>query len=277
MDRTIFITGASRGIGRGTALYLAKKGWNVAFTWQSREAEAMETQAEIRALGVKCECRQMNVTDLESIPALYKDVLDTMGPIHAVLCNAARDRRISILNITPDDLRDASACLYEGQMMVAAEAAKAMVRGGIAGSIVFTSSIHGQMPSTTDFLYGGMKAALERSVKSLALELSPYRIRVNCVAPGAINVRGTDDTTLKYPYAGMVPLGRRGEPEDIASAVGFLVSDEAGYITGQTITVDGGFALPGLPEGWAQAYPVHTDFVQKAYQKMMNEEDENHV
>lgn len=108
-----------------------------------------------------------------------------------------------------------------------------MVKSGIHGGILFITSIHGQMITTNDFLYGGMKAAIERSCKSLALELSPYRIRVNCIAPGAINVRHQDDAQRKYPYFTMVPLGRWGVEADIGRAAAFLLSDEADYITGR--------------------------------------------
>ena len=152
-----------------------------------------------------------------------------------------------------------------------------MVRDRVPGSLLFITSIHGQMATTSDFLYGGMKAALERSCRSLALELSPYRIRVNCIAPGAVNVRGVPDSALKYPYSDIVPLGRRGTEEDIAQAAAFLLSEEASYITGETLRVDGGMALPGVPEGWADPHPVDTEFVRMGYERMMHsEEEKNH-
>ena len=164
--------------------------------------------------------------------------------------------------------------LYSAQMLLAGAAARHMVKSGIHGGILFITSIHGQMITTNDFLYGGMKAAIERSCKSLALELSPYRIRVNCIAPGAINVRHQDDAQHKYPYFTMVPLGRWGVEADIGRAAAFLLSDEADYITGETLRVDGGFALPGVPEGWAEPHPVDTRFVQAAYEQMLKNEEE---
>jgi NAD(P)-dependent dehydrogenase (short-subunit alcohol dehydrogenase family) len=164
--------------------------------------------------------------------------------------------------------------LYSAQMLLAGAAARHMVKSGIHGGILFITSIHGQMITTNDFLYGGMKAAIERSCKSLALELSPYRIRVNCIAPGAINVRHQDDAQRKYPYFTMVPLGRWGVEADIGRAAAFLLSDEADYITGETLRVDGGFALPGVPEGWAEPHPVDTRFVQAAYEQMLKNEEE---
>ena len=91
-------------------------------------------------------------------------------------------------------------------------------------------------------------------------------------------MRGADDTKLKYPYANLIPAGRRGEPEDVAHAAAFLLSDQANYITGQSLCIDGGMALPGQPEGWAEPHPVDFGFVKAAYEQMMkNEEERNHV
>ena len=191
-----------------------------------------------------------------------------------MVCNAASDRRFSILTAKPENYLYMTSQLYSAQMLLAGAAARHMVKSGIHGGILFITSIHGQMITTNDFLYGGMKAAIERSCKSLALELSPYRIRVNCIAPGAINVRHQDDAQRKYPYFTMVPLGRWGVEADIGRAAAFLLSDEADYITGETLRVDGGFALPGVPEGWAEPHPVDTRFVQAAYEQMLKNEEE---
>ena len=152
-------------------------------------------------------------------------------------------------------------------MLIAGAAARLMVRTKTRGALLFITSIHGRQANTNDFFYGGMKAAIERSCQSLAIELAPYGIRANCIAPGAINVRGADDTKLKYPYANLIPAGRRGEPEDIAHAAAFLLSDQANYITGQSLCIDGGMALPGQPEGWAEPHPVDFGFVKAAYEQ----------
>ncbi len=276
--KVVLITGGSRGIGQGIALELAREGYDVAFSYHENLEGAEQTRKEVEALGAACRIYQASMENLEEAVGLVDTVRDDFGRLDAIVCNAARDRRFSILNVTAEQIEFMARQLYCAQMLCAGAAARHMVRDGIHGSIVFITSIHGQMSNTDDFLYGGMKAAIERSCRSLALELSPYRIRVNCVAPGAINVRNTDDTTLKYPYSGIVPHGRRGVPEDIAYAVGFLISEHADYITGETLRVDGGMALPGQPEGWAQAHPVNTVFVERNYQEMMkNEEEEKNV
>ncbi len=272
--KVCLVTGGSHGIGMGIALKMASLGWDVAFSYRSREEEAGGIRDRIAEKGVRCRFYRADMGDSDAPSALPDAVRADFGRIDAVVCNAARDTRFSILNVTAGELREATAQLFCGQILCAGAAARWMVRDRIPGSILFITSIHGQMPTTTDFCYGGMKAALERAAKSLALELSPYRIRVNCIAPGAVNVYHKDDKKRKYPYADMVPLGRQGTEEDIAGAAAFLLGEEAGYITGETLRVDGGFALPGLPEGWAQAYPVEMGFVQKNYEELMKRDED---
>ena len=275
--KVALVTGASSGIGMGIALELADKGYDIAFSYRNNEEGARSVKAQIEEKGAACRMYRVNMEDGHAVVALVDGAHADFGRIDAVVCNAARDRRFSILNATARDLNGMAAQLYTGQMLCAGAAARWMIRDGIRGSILFITSVHGQMATTTDFCYGGMKAAVERSAKSLALELSPYRIRVNCIAPGAINVHHGDDTKRKYPYSGMVPLGRHGEEADIAEAALFLLGDGASYITGETLRIDGGFALPGVPEGWAQAYPVETGFVENSYRIMMEREEKDNV
>ena len=272
--KVALVTGGSSGIGQGIVFELAAKGYDIAFSYRENQEGAHFTQQKAESLGAVCRAYRASMENLDEASRLADSVYADFGRIDAVILNAARDRRFSILTVTPDQIDYMTSQLYAAQMLCAGAAARHMVKDGTRGAIVFITSIHAQMAITDDFLYGGMKAAIERSCRSLALELSPYRIRVNCVAPGAINVRGTDDSKLKYPYASLVPYGRRGEPEDIAHAVAFLISDQADYITGETLRVDGGMALPGQPEGWAEAHPVNTTFVQRAYQDMMKNEEE---
>ncbi len=272
------VTGASSGIGRGIALELAAEGYDIAFTYHVNQDGARAAQAEIEALGAACRCYQATLEDLSVPAALVDRVHEDFGRIDAMVCNAARDRRYSVIAVKPEEIAEMTAMLYSAQMLLAGAAARHMIRDGVRGSVLFISAIHGQMPTTSDFLYGGMKAAVERSAKSLALELSPYRIRVNCIAPGAINVRHYDDAKLRYHYADMVPLGRWGVEEDIAHAAAFLLSDKAEYITGETLRIDGGFALPGVPEGWAEPHPVDLGFVRLGYEQMLkNEEEKSNV
>ena len=266
------ITGGSRGIGRGTALMMASEGYDIAFTFREYEEGAKEVRQLIEEKGVRCRYYQAAFENLESAARMVDQVHEDFGKIDVMICNAAKDRRFSILVATPEDMNFMTSTLYSAQMLLAGAAARHMVKDGIKGSILFITSVHGQMINTSDFAYGGMKAAVERSCRSLALELAPYHIRVNCIAPGAINVRNVDDDSLRYPYRDIVPLGRRGNPEDIASAAVFLCSDKADYITGETLRVDGALALPSIPEGWAQAYPLDRGFIQRSYDELQSGE-----
>ena len=271
-ERTALVTGGSRGIGRGIALELASQGYDVAFSYREYEEGAREVQALIEAKGARCRYYQASLEYPENAAKLIDRVHEDFGRIDVIVCNAAKDRRFSILNATPESLSFMTTTLFTSQMLCAGAAARHMVRDEIHGSIIFITSVHGQMINTSDFAYGGMKAAVERSCRSLALELAPYHIRVNCIAPGAINVRNVDDDSLRYPYKGIVPLARRGVVEDIAHATAFLASNKADYITGETLRVDGGLALPSVPEGWAQAYPLDMGFIQRSYEEMIKED-----
>ncbi len=275
--KTALITGASRGIGRGIALELASEGYDIALSYREYEEGAREVKQLINEKGVSCRYYEASMEDLNDPARLVDQVHEDFGRIDVIVCNAAKDRRFSILVATPEDMNFMTSTLYSAQMLCAGAAARHMVRDRIPGSIIFITSVHGQMINTNDFVYGGMKAAIERSCRSLALELAPYHIRVNCIAPGAINVRNVDDEKLKYPYRDIVPLGRRGTAEDIAKAAAFLSSDRADYITGETLRIDGGLALPSVPEGWAQAYPLDKGFIERSYEEMITEVKQSHV
>ena len=270
--KVALITGGSRGIGRGIALEMASEGYDIAFSYREYEEGAREVKQLIEEKGVSCRYYQIAMENLEDVARMVDQAHEDLGRIDVMVCNAAKDRRFSILVATPEDMDFMTSTLYSAQMLCAGAAARHMVKDGIRGSILFITSVHGQMINTSDFAYGGMKAAVERSCKSLALELSPYHIRVNCIAPGAINTRNVDDDTLKYPYRDIVPLGRRGRVEDIAYTAAFLSSDKADYITGEIIRIDGALALPSIPEGWAQAYPLDKAFIQRGYEELQSGE-----
>ena len=276
--RTALVTGASSGIGMGIALELAHEGYDLAISYRHKEENALDVKRRVQEMGQRCEIYQADFVDTASPGKLLRAVEKDFGAIDAAVMNGAYDNRRSILVATPDWMETMARQLYISQMLVAGAAARLMVRTQVHGALLFITSIHGRQANTDDFFYGGMKAALERSCQSLALELAPYGIRANCIAPGAINVRHFDDTKLRYPYSKLIPAGRRGEEEDIAPAAAFLLSDKASYITGQSLCIDGGMALPGQPECWAEAHPVNFGFVKNAYEQMMkNEEEQNHV
>ncbi len=176
------------------AIALGKAGYAVAFTYYENEGEAIEVQQTLSTLGMRCACYQAKMEDITAAEQLISRVRREFGQIDVMICNGAMDRRMSILTVTPEQMQFMTTQLYISQILCASRAAQWMVKDGIAGSILFTSSVRAQRADTSDFLYGGMKAALERSCQSLALELAPYGIRVNCIAPGSIDTSGNQET-----------------------------------------------------------------------------------
>lgn len=199
MNKVACITGGSHGIGRGIVLALADAGYSIAFTYYQEASEAREVQQALHALGARCTFYSAQMEDLTCSERLISAVCADWGHIDVMVCNAAMDRRMSILTLQPEQLQFMVTQLYMSQILCASAAARHMVRSHIQGSILFTSSIRAQRADTSDFLYGGMKAALERSCQSLALELAPHGIRVNCLAPGTIDTSGAPEalTCLK--------------------------------------------------------------------------------
>ena len=243
--KVVLVTGASHGIGMGIALTMAEHGWDVAFSYRNNEEGAAKVKKQIEERGASVRYYRAEMGDPDSPTALVDQAHANFGRLDAIVCNAAKDRRFSILNATAEDINFMTSTLYTGQMLCAGAAARWMVRDGIAGSILFITSVHGQMVTTTDFCYGGMKAAVERSAESLALELSPYGIRVNCIAPGVIRTRMLDSFTepeleeLRLE----TPLEALGTPEDVGQLAAFLASDRAKFMTGQVIGLNGGFVI----------------------------------
>lgn len=256
------VTGASSGIGQGIAVVLAEQGYDVAITYGANEAGALDTQGQIEALGRRCFVYQASL----ELPGVAEDTvrraIRDLGGLSLLVNNAARDTRNSILTATREDIAYLVDTNFTAYCMAAGVAARSMVRTGTAGSIIFITSTRAESPHPDDFIYGGLKAAINRACQSMALDLSPYGIRVNCVAPGATRVRTREvpedfvpgsplNGRPYYPLEHYIPLGRLGTPRDNGELIAFLASDKGSYITGSIIRVDGGLVLPALPEGTA--------------------------
>lgn len=202
MRKVACITGGSHGIGRGMAIALGKAGYAVAFTYYENKDEAIEVQQTLSALGVRCAYYQAKTEDITAAERLISRVRKEFGQIGVMICNGAMDRRMSILTVTPEQMQFMTTQLYISQILCASRAAQWMVKDGIAGSILFTSSVRAQRADTSDFLYGGMKAALERSCQSLALELAPYGTRQLHCSRLYRHVRRSGDATVQPGAAG---------------------------------------------------------------------------
>lgn len=255
--RKALVTGGSRGIGRGIALALAERGYDIAIGHWHDEDNAMETAAALRSsYGRRCEVFEANLEEEREPARLAEDVISAFGRIDVLVNNAG----ITIFQpITELDLGQMNRLIgldFRAPLLLMQAFGKHMVEQGIRGSIVNITSTRSERAYPGDAVYGGVKAALARAAASAALDLSPYGIRVNCVAPGAIM---TNDQRAEYylSFGARIPLSRAGTPSDIGSAVAWLASEEASYVTGTTLRVDGGLIVPGMPEsadgaGWGK-------------------------
>lgn len=256
MQKTALVTGGSHNIGQGIAVVLAEHGYDVAITYHARADGAEETRKAVEALGRKCFVFQADLETPQGPQKAVDDAYSALGRLDLCVCNAGRDTRGSILNATAEDLDALFSSNYRNYVLTAGAAARYMVRDETKGSIVFITSSRSQRAYPDDFLYGGFKAAIMRACESIALDLSYYNIRVNCVAPGAVWPSRPDrpDPNTNPFLQKSVPMHRTGTPRDIGEAVAWIGSDAASYVTGVTLRVDGGLILPGMLEGGEPTY-----------------------
>jgi len=248
--KTALITGGSRGIGRGIALVLASEGYDVAITYSTQKEEGEKVAKIIEEeYGRRCMVYQASM-ELEETPGRIVDqAVRDLGKLDVLVNNAGITIFQSIVEMDLQKMNFLINLNFKGYLLAMQAAARHMIERGIKGNIVNITSTRGERAYPRDSLYGGLKAGINRAVQSIALDLAPYGIRVNCIAPGATAVRDTEESKAFYESLGpRIPLGRMGTPMDIGHAVAWLVSDKASYITGQTIKVDGGLILPGMPE-----------------------------
>lgn len=279
------ITGASRGIGKGIALRLAKEGYDIAISYRSKENEALEIKREAEErYHVTCAVFQAELERPGAGQALFKKAADALDGISLLVNNAGTTIFENIFDMTEETLDFLIALDFKNYLMMTREAVRYMAAREIRGSVVNVTSSRGERAYPGDAVYGGLKAGLNRAIQSIALDAAPSGIRINNVAPGAIEIRSPEEILSDNELNGKVPLdfwkklgervplGRSGRPEDIAEAVIFLASERASYITGVTLRVDGGLILPGMPEaeseegrGWGYLPPgsVRTNEGQK--------------
>lgn len=269
MNKVALVTGGSRNIGKGIAVVLARHGYDMAITYHNRRNGAEEVQRQIERLGRRCIILQANLEEPKAPQRAVTAVYEAYGRIDLAVCNAGRDFRSSILTITSEELDMIFAANFKNYMLTAGAAARYMVKDKVKGNIIFITSSHAERAYPDDFFYGGIKAAMKRACESIALDLSHYNIRVNCIAPGAVWPPDIADLENHLFLKNTIPLRRSGTPEDIGEAVAFLASDEASYITGISLRIDGGLILPGFPEGEETIRWNSEDWRQQMYEKAM--------
>lgn len=244
MDRVALVTGASRGIGRAIAAELAEEGYAVCINYLEHRKEAEALAEDIRSRGSRAIVVQADVSDRAAVEAMARAAEEALGPVNLLVNNAGIAGQIQFQDIT-DEQWNRYLGVNLGGARNTIQAVLPHMLHEKAGCIVNISSIWGLRGASCEVAYACTKAAIVGLTRSLALELAPSHIRVNCVAPGVINtdmVQVLGQETLRE-LAQETPLGRLGTPEDIAHAVAFLASDKASFLTGQILAADGGFIV----------------------------------
>ncbi len=236
------VTGASKGVGRGIAKGLAADGWDVAINYYRDREGADETRASIESLGRRCLPVQGDVGSKSDAERMFAEVTDHFGRLDCLVNNAGRQTWASLLELTEEDWDKTLRTNLKGSFLCTQLAARQMKQQGWGGSIINIGSGANKQPFLNLVDYCASKGGLDQLTRVCACELGEWKIRVNCVGPGAIEIERTREESPNYAetWGGITPLGRVGHPEDVARAVVFLASDAAEFITGQTLYVDGG-------------------------------------
>jgi glucose 1-dehydrogenase len=247
--KVAIVTGASSGIGYAIAQLFAKHGAAVAINYLAHADEAKKLVAEIEAAGGRALALKGDVSDAQDVEALVATTVETFGRLDVLVNNAGIEQHTPLLEIAEEDWDRTIAVNLKGPFLCTQAAAKRMQKDG--GSIVNISSIHEDFPFPLSTPYVAAKGGLRMLMRNASVELAPYRIRVNNVAPGAIatpiNAETLADPAKVKELQRIVPLERMGEPSEVAEVVLFLASDRAAYVTGSTYYVDGGYVRHAEP------------------------------
>jgi len=248
------VTGASSGIGRGSALALGAAGADVVVNYVTDPQAAQALVEQIRAGGVNAMAIRADVSREDQVRQMFAEMLGAWGTIDILVSNAGLQRDAPLTEMTLEQWNTVLAVNLTGMFLCAREAAREMIRRGVrpetsraAGKIICMSSVHEVIPWAGHANYAASKGGVKLLMQSIAQELAPHRIRVNSIAPGAIqtpiNRSAWDTPGALASLLTLIPYGRIGTPEDIGKVAVWLASDDADYVHGQTIFVDGGMTL----------------------------------
>jgi glucose 1-dehydrogenase len=255
------VTGANSGIGQAVALTLAQAGADVVVNYVVNDEAAEAVTAEAEKSGVRALAHKADVSQEDQVQGMFARMIKELGTIDILVSNAGIQRDAPLEEMTLHQWRQVLDVNLTGQFLCAREAVKEFKRRGVvpsvscaAGKIICMSSVHEVIPWAGHVNYAASKGGIELMMKSIAQETAPYRIRVNSIGPGAIRTpinRPAWETPQAYEkLMTLVPYRRIGEPEDIGRLAAWLASDQADYITGTTIFIDGGMTLyPGFATG----------------------------
>lgn len=242
MEKQVLITGSSRGIGKESALYLAKNGYNIVLHCNKNKEKAAEVLKEIEALGVSARILQFDVKNREECKKILTEDIEKNGMYYGVVLNAGIARDNVFPAMEDDEWDDVIETNLGGFYNVLKPIVMPMIQNRIKGRIIAMSSISGLSGNRGQVNYSASKAGIIGAVKALSLELAKRGITVNCIAPGVIEtdmIKGLPLDEMKK----LIPMKRAGKPQEVASLVNYLMSEDASYITGQVISVNGGLYL----------------------------------
>ncbi len=242
--KTVIVTGASRGIGKGIAQTLAKEGANIAFTYVSSVEKANAFEAELNASGIKAKGYQSNAADFSEAEKLVDEIVKEFGSLDVLVNNAGITKDTLLMRMSEQQWDDVLDTNLKSAFAMTKAAMKPMMKAK-AGSIINITSIVGITGSAGQANYAASKAGMIGLTKSVAKEVGSRNIRCNAVAPGFIETEMTDvlGDDIKQEWIKTIPLKRGGKPEDVANCVLFLACDDSAYISGQTINVCGGMVM----------------------------------
>ena len=252
LGKKALVTGAARGIGYGCAIELARAGADVAVNDRDRTPEAEAVVAEIRALGRQAELIDGDVFERASCEQVSARAIEALGRLDILVSNPAYSRRAPFLEYDPDTFEMVVRGTLFGGFHMSQLAARHMVERGAGGKILFISSVHDRIAYVNSVAYNAAKAGLTHMAMTIAAELAPHRINVNVIEPGWIDTPGEHATFGREAIqaaAAALPWGRMGRPEDIGKAAVYLASNDADYVTGTALLVDGGFILRAAGSG----------------------------
>ena len=249
--RTAVVTGSDSGIGRATAVALARQGHDVGITWHTDEQGAQETAEEVRGHGVRAEVRRLDLTDLPGAADVVDELAEALGGIGVLVNCSGTGTATPLLDLEYDDWRRVLATDLDGAFLCLQRAARRMVAAGRGGRIVNVTSVHEHAPRVGAAPYCAAKGGLGLLTRTAAIELAQHGITVNSVAPGEIAtpMTGQEDEDPTGTSRPGVPLGRPGHAREIADVIAFLASPAASYVTGASWVVDGGMLQMGPMAG----------------------------
>lgn len=239
MNKTVLITGASRGIGRAIALYLAPLGYDLVLHYNSNKAAAEQILKEVESLGAHARLLSFDISNRKNTEQILTNDINEHGAYYGIICNAGINADMPFPAMDGDVWDKVLHTNLDGLYNVLQPCVMPMVAARKGGRIIAMSSISGVMGNRGQVNYAASKAGIIGAVKSLALELAKRNITVNAIAPGVIETDMTAELPIEEIQK-MIPMRRMGKPNEIASLVAYLLSDDASYITRQVISVNGG-------------------------------------